>query len=123
MELLKESRSCSWYLVKEFTTEAGLAARVHKCVWNRDLMPDLSLHDHHTGYVQLPEGKTLSEQESEALEVHGGITFSEGSFKNIDEKVEGRWIGFDMAHLGDENIPEPLAYCVLQCEVLAKQLV
>ncbi len=116
MELLKETNSGKWYLVKKFTTRAGLEARIQQMVWNRELMPDLSLHDHYTGYVRVPEGDTKVYYDSE-LEVHGGITY-----ENEINGEEGRWVGFDMAHLGDEHIPRPLEYAENECEKLAEKI-
>lgn len=116
-KILSQRRDSKWVEVKEWITKSGLKARIHQCIWNRDLMPILSLHDHYCGYVQVPEGKNFGN--GEKLNAHGGITFSQGKLIGCEE---GEWIGFDMAHLGDENIVIPLEYCVEECESLADQI-
>lgn len=121
-KLLKETSERSWYTVKEWTTKAGLEARIQKCEWSakvKELAP--SLHDFYTGYVQVPEGFKLRDSELEQkLEVHGGMTF----FGDHPEYtgVKGEWAGFDMAHIGDENIPNPEEYAEKECEQLANQI-
>ena len=65
-----------------------------------------SLGTHPCGYVKIPEGfplKTYDEFE-ENVQVHGGITFfsAGGLYVNDDgSKVDGEWIGWDYAHIGD----------------------
>lgn len=110
MILLKETKERNWYLIKEWVTKAGLRARVQKCVWNIDV----SMHNHYTGYVQIPEGKSF--KSFDEISMHGGLTF-EGEI----EGREGYWIGFDMAHYGDENIPDQEQYAEKECEKIAKQ--
>jgi hypothetical protein len=117
MKLLHQTHERAWYLVKEWTTEAGLSARIQKCVWNDEvkaLVP--SLTDHYTGYVQKRSDDTKVYYDSE-VDVHGGVTF-----EDTLEDASGVWAGFDMAHLGDENISEPLKYAERECENLAKQM-
>lgn len=122
MKLLHEDKSRSWYLVKEFTTKSGLDARINQCVWNRELMPTLSLHDHYTGYVRIPSGMKMSDSEVEKVfDVHGGVTFT-GGMNDRMGGADGWWVGFDMAHIGDENIVNPLEYAEKECENLANQI-
>jgi hypothetical protein len=45
---------------------------------------------HLCGYVKMPKGYELSEDDLYSLEVHGGITYDKNN-----------WIGFDCAHSGD----------------------
>lgn len=117
MELLKETKERSWYLVEEWTTKAGLKARVQKCVWSDEVKSIASsLHDFCTGYVQIPEG-SVREWEKE-MDVHGGITFGPDAL----DGESGLWIGFDMAHILDENIPDQEAYAHAECEKLAEQV-
>ncbi len=52
--------------------------------------------------------------------VHGGITFNSIEPKGADK---GRWVGFDFAHYGDENIRDQEKYATEECEVLAAELV
>lgn len=117
--LIHEGRERNWYLIEEWVTEAGLKARVHQCVWNErvsGIAP--SLHDFYTGYVEVPKGRVFSEMESEQIDVHGGVTFSP---KPIEGAGEENWMGFDMAHIGDED-NQSLSYAKEQCELLAKQI-
>lgn len=116
-KLIQSGRERNWYLIKEWTTRIGLKAMITQCVWNRDLMPVLSLHDHYCGYVILPEGHGKNYYDSNEIEVHGGVTH-QGSIPGF----EGIMVGFDMAHYGDEDIKDPLQYCKKECESLAKQI-
>lgn len=116
MKLLQEGRERKWYLVKEFETKAGLQARIHQCVWNDEVKAiGPSLHDFYTGYVRKADGDT-TRYENADIEVHGGVTM-EGSLPG----VEGEWVGFDMAHLGDEN-KQSVEYAESECESLAGQM-
>ncbi len=116
-KLLKESDERSWYLVDEFTTKSGHKARIQQCVWSPKVKSTApSLHDHYTGYVQLGEGDATNYYDDGCLEVHGCVTF-----QNPIEGEEGIWVGFDMAHYGDENI-QSLEYAKEQCEKMASQL-
>lgn len=61
----------------------------------------MTIGGHRCGYVRVPEDCDLFEKNivfsSEVrLDVHGGVTFS-GKLRGVD----GWWIGFDCAHLGD----------------------
>lgn len=114
MKLLKSTPERDWYLVKEFTTLAGLKARIQQCRWKRTNL----LHDHYTGYVQVPDGDTTNYyDDQDGVDVHGGVTF----YDSI-EGEEGKWVGFDLAHYGDENLVMPLTYAEDECEKLAAQL-
>lgn len=60
------------------------------------------------GYVKVPPGHPWhGGGESDALEVHGGITFGEHD-KPCDKggPDSGYWLGFDCAHAGDAPDPE-----------------
>lgn len=115
MKKIKESKERSWYLVDEWVTKSGLKAQVNKCEWNADLKNlGPSLHDFYTGYVQVPDGIVPNESN---IEVHGGVTFSLGKLPDAD----GMWIGFDMAHFGDENMQD-IEYAKRECEKLASQI-
>lgn len=117
MQLLKEGRERKWYLVKEWVTKVGLNARIQQCVWSDEVKAiGTSLHDHYCGYVEKRSDDTKTYYDSDT-DVHGGVTH-EGNM------LEGKenWVGFDMAHLGDEDIKNPLEYCIEECEKLAKQM-
>jgi len=113
---IKKDNERTWYLIKEWQTRAGLKARVHQCVW-ADLLKGLAptaLHDFYTGYVDVTGKTGFNEDE---LEVHGGVTFRRGELMDL----EGEWVGFDMAHFGDEGV-QSLIYAVEECEKLAEQI-
>lgn len=117
MQLLKEGRERNWYLVQEWVTRAGLRARIQYCVWNgsvRELAP--SLHSFYTGYVLKAPADKKAYSEDNGIWVHGGVTH-EGELTDL----EGDWVGFDMAHAGDED-KQDLDYAVEQCENLASQM-
>lgn len=67
------------------------------------------------------DGKSVSPEI--LFEVHGGITFSNGGEKS-EYPVESNlwWFGFDCAHLDDNPVRCNTAYCVEECNSLAKQL-
>lgn len=118
MKLLKESGERSWYLVKEWKTKAGLEARIHQCVWKERITRLASLlHPHYCGYVRVLDGLRSIDQNK--LDVHGGVTFGPGPLGA--DICEGTWIGFDMAHFGDEN-NQDLDYATEECERLAEQI-
>lgn len=132
MKLIYEDKERAWYLVKEWTTEAGLLARIHQCVWVRRkeieqmLGHHFSLHDHYCGYVKLPEDDTTEYYDSTAknyrcVDTHGGVTF-QGEL--LGDESKNVWVGFDMAHYGDERkIGEyGIAFAEKECEELAAQL-
>lgn len=111
-KLLKEDRERNWFLVEEWTTKAGLPAQIRQCVWKSTGL----LHPHYTGYVQVPEDRKVDE---EKIDVHGGVTFSLGKLPLSEDK--GKWIGFDMAHYGDEY-KQDIAYAKGECERMAEQV-
>lgn len=118
MKLLKEGKERKWYLVKEWVTRAGLRARINQCVWNDEIKKIApSMTDHYTGYVHKRLDDTKQYYDSDT-DVHGGVTFEDAI-----EGEEGIWVGFDMAHLWDEKIPDQLEYAEQECEKLAKQMV
>jgi hypothetical protein len=58
---------------------------------------------HRCGYVRVPPTHPLYGKpydETENLEVHGGITFSEQE-ACVEEDGKGWWFGFDFVHSGD----------------------
>jgi hypothetical protein len=115
---------------KEWTTEAGLPAKVL-------IMP----MGHRCGYVGTDdkafEGKGYDDID---VEVHGGLTYARTEADGL------LWYGFDCAHYGDARDPalmdaehkgyyermdtsfwddgtvKSLEYCVMECEELARQL-
>ncbi len=116
---MQSDRSRTIYLIKRFTTKNGKKAMVVQNVWNREMLGGLSsLHDHYMGYVMIEKGEDYSYYHDTSIQVHGGVTF-QGKLP----KTNGEWVGFDMAHVGDENIPNPLEYAVEQCEYLSEQLI
>lgn len=121
-KILRETKERTWYVVKEWTTKAGLPARIQKCEWNARVKAYApSLHDFCTGYVRLPDGfKVLYSELEQKLEVHGGMTFCGELAEETGES--GTWAGFDMAHIGDETIPNPEEYAEKECEQLANQI-
>lgn len=117
MKVLKDTKERTWYQVKEWTTKAGLTARINQCVWKPrvvGLAP--SLHPFYTGYVLKRSDDPKTYYDS-SVDVHGGVTF-EGS----QPDTLGTWVGFDMAHLGDEEAQD-LDYATEECEKLARQMV
>lgn len=119
MQLIKENKECNWYLVKDWTTKSGLRAQVLKRVWNDEVKNIASsLHDNCCGYVQYMKDDDFNYND---LDVHGGITFGPSQDHwNKDDTTT--WIGFDMAHWGDENIADHESYAEKECERLAEQL-
>ena len=115
MKIIQESNERTWYLIEEFTTKAGLLARVHQCVWK---VESPSLKPFYTGYVQIPDGIKI--EDTAELNVHGGITFGYPQPKELTGAI-GLWTGFDLAHVGDENI-QVFGYVVRECERLAEQI-
>lgn len=59
-----------------------------------------------------------------AIDVHGGITFSEGH-RDYPIKSDLWWFGFDCAHCDDnfEDGGQPLEYVICECESMARQLI
>lgn len=123
LKLISSGRERDWYLVREWVTGNGKGprAQVRKCVWNqREVLVALgirNLHDHYTGYVEKSKGDVTKYYDNGDIRVHGGVTF-EGPLEEAGET----WVGFDLAHMGDEHIPSPLRYATDQCESLAAQV-
>lgn len=74
------------------------------------------------GYVRIPEdhkfyGKDVNELEN-LLTVHGGVTFA-GALDGMD----GFYVGFDCAHLGDMPDEQDEAYTLYECKRLVNQLI
>jgi hypothetical protein len=121
MKLIATNRERTWYLVKEWVTAAGLKAHICQCVWSskfKTIAP--SLHDHYTGYVEVPAGDTHNYYDDQIIQVHGGVTFCNQVMGPVCQP--GKYAGFDLAHLGDENIPNALEYATTECERLAQQI-
>lgn len=117
-KFLSEGKERNWYLIKEWTTKVGLPARVQQCVWNekvRKLAPSLG-DSFYTGYVQKRADDTKKYYDSDT-DVHGGVTFE--NELNGEKRI---WVGFDMAHFGDEE-RQSEEYAIEQCEKLAEQMV
>lgn len=107
-------------LVKNWKTTTGLEA----WIW-------LVRNSHHCGYVQIP--KKLKDEDfynftddSNTLEVHGGVTY-----QGTPDWSDGvQVVGYDCAHAGDAcfgyadegDVWRDEEFCVEQCESLAKQL-
>jgi len=113
-KLLRKDRERNIYLVKEFTTENGKKAFVTETEWAH---PIITLPNHFCGYVEKSKDDTKKYYDDNEINVHGGVTF-EGEL--LDTK--DIFVGFDMAHLGDNDIGNPLEYAVSECESLAKQM-
>jgi hypothetical protein len=117
-KLIVRNRERSWFLVKEFVTKVGLKARICQCVWSDEIKKfGTSLHDHYTGYVQIPEEDTHRYYDDSEIDVHGGVTY-----QNVIDGEDGEWAGFDLGHLGDEYISNPIEYAEAECEKLAEQI-
>ena len=124
---------------KDWITKAGLRAVV--------IATEMG---HRCGYVGLPESSKLygvhyNNELLDAIDVHGGLTFSELAGKYPIESSLF-WFGFDCNHSGDAKDPEiaseeylklfekyrvlgnysgtvrDLAFCERECEQLATQL-
>lgn len=104
----------------EWVTASGLKARICQCVWSDEVKGIASsLHDFFTGYVQTPDAVQISDSEQDSFDVHGGVTFTQGKLPDVEE---GEWIGFDMHHVGDDEIKDQESYARAQCEKLAEQI-
>lgn len=68
---------------------------------------------HHCGYVGLNAEHPLYKRHYDDMgfwpDIHGGVTYSKGSYWGTDD--EFWWFGFDCAHAGDKtnaySLPEP----------------
>lgn len=114
--IISDDRETTWYLIKEWETKSGLTARVQQCVWKVTVL----LKPHYTGYVQVPDNIKLHDTEN-TLDVHGGVTFGYPEPREL-KGADGLWVGFDMAHYGDED-RQDLNYAISECERLAEQIV
>lgn len=74
----------------------------------------LDLGTHPTAYVKIPKGHPFYKKDYEkvdAIEVHGGLTYSRNYLYCEGTNLDGWWIGWDYAHYGDHtgyDGPEPL---------------
>ena len=60
----------------------------------------------------------------EKLDVHGGVTYSDGGDGYPVDLADVWWFGFDCMHAWDEcDGGRPLPYVIDECESLARQLV
>lgn len=122
---------------KDWITDAGLRAVV------------VALHlGHRCGYVAVPHGHAAYGKgyDDVDVEVHGGLTYADGESDYPAESDGAWWFGYDCAHYHDAPDPalmhdrhkalynlgvmtlhkgatvKDTAYCVAECESLAKQL-
>jgi len=59
----------------------------------------LNLGLHPTAYIKLPNNSKIDEND---IDVHGGVTYSDDHlWINDNEKLDGKFIGWDYAHYGD----------------------
>lgn len=59
----------------------------------------LNLGTHPTAYVKLPNNLKIDEND---IDVHGGVTYSNDHLWISDnEKINGKFIGWDYSHCGD----------------------
>ncbi len=69
----------------------------------------LNLGFHPTAYIKLPNNSNIDENE---IDVHGGVTYLDDHlWINDNEKLDGKFIGWDYGHYGDyggfeELVPE-----------------
>ena len=76
----------------------------------------MNLGMHPTAYVRIPENHRYYKKDAEEIDidVHGGITYScDYLYIENNQKMEGWFIGWDYAHLGDyagyeEKLPKEL---------------
>lgn len=72
----------------------------------------LNLGTHPTAYVKIPRNSTYYGKKDIDIEVHGGITYADDHiWINNTQKIEGWFIGWDYAHMGDyigyeERVPK-----------------
>ena len=60
----------------------------------------LNLGTHPTAYIKMPKNIDIDENE---IDVHGGVTYSEDHlWINDNEKLDGKFIGWDYAQCGKE---------------------
>lgn len=72
----------------------------------------LNLGTHPTAYVKIPRNSKYYGKKDIDIEVHGGITYADNHiWINNTQKIEGWFIGWDYAHMGDyigyeERVPK-----------------
>ncbi len=72
----------------------------------------LNLGTHPTAYVKIPRNSKYYGKKDIDIEVHGGITYADDHiWINNTQKIEGWFIGWDYAHMGDyigyeERVPK-----------------
>ena len=100
---------------------------------------------HRCGYVGIPKEHPLYKKDYDDVDdfnVHGGLTYSNSDLLEVPSK-DTWWFGYDCGHYGDkpdlsvmpkryrkirekyadpDGIIRSLAYCITECENLAKQL-
>jgi hypothetical protein len=85
------------------------------------------------GYVGIPKSCVGYEQEYDSdcfdsIDIHGGLTFSRGNMKAFpseyvpDDADDYWWVGFDTAHLGDDEIGDLEGYARAETERLRVQI-
>jgi len=147
-------------IVKEWNTEAGPKAVIlfahgsHHCgyvsipkdhpLFGKDYdyiipmeLSDIILKDQKIGKrgsIDLLSHDPENTRAEFLFNVHGGITYSQGSKDYpVKSEEESWWYGYDCAHSGDEtkgkfnykskgDVFRDEAYCVNECESLAKQI-
>lgn len=114
-----------WTVEKEWTTSAGLEARIHKFTPTNPY-PDYYTREYYCGYVKTTKSMSFFHQQPfeepfPHFEVHGGVTFF-GVFDKRDTDDGIKWIGFDCNHYWDELDPKCIWYVERECESLAIQI-
>ena len=63
----------------------------------------LNLGTHPTAYIKMPDNINIDEDKLDIkLDVHGGITyFDDHLWISKNQKIDGKFIGWDYAHYGD----------------------
>lgn len=108
-----------WTSVKKWTRN-GVSFEITRCDW----LPHItalasSLHPYHCGYAMFPQDVGISQNDLESeIDVHGGVTYCQ-------IEVDGTHkIGFDCAHLDDENRSYlmDVDWLTQECERMADQI-
>ena len=95
----------------------NIQAKLRPIDWIED-----SRHGYANGYIGVPPGHPWFnvEYDSIAVDIHGGLTYSEKNLPHYDP--DGLWwLGFDTAHSGDTLESCPKSYCEAQLASLLKQ--
>jgi hypothetical protein len=78
------------------------------------------------GYVAVPRGHRLygKKYSKFAVNVHGGLTYSDQHYPNEPEPYSKKlwWFGFDTGHGMDDNRTKNIVYVKDECKYLADQL-